>query len=73
MNSAAFSPDGSRIVTASGSVGTKDNTARIWDAETGKELMVLSGHDQGVNSAAFSPEGLRIITASGRGSRDRWP
>ena len=27
VNSAAFSPDGSRIVTASG-----DNTARIWDA-----------------------------------------
>ena len=27
MNSAAFSPDGARIVTAS-----DDNTARIWDA-----------------------------------------
>ena len=40
MNSAAFSPDGSRIVTAS-----DDKTARIWDAATGKEIAVLRGHD----------------------------
>ena len=31
MLSAAFSPDGKRIVTAS-----LDKTARVWDAETGK-------------------------------------
>ena len=36
VESAAFSPDGSRIVTASG-----DNTARIWDAASGKEIAVL--------------------------------
>jgi WD40 repeat protein len=58
-NSAAFSPDGSRIVTASW-----DMTARIWDAATGKEIAVLRGHDDGVNSAAFSPDGSHIVTAS---------
>ena len=31
--SAAFSPDGKRIVTASA-----DNTARLWDAESGKQI-----------------------------------
>ena len=36
---AAFSPDGSRIVTAS-----SDKTARVWDAATGKAIAVLSGH-----------------------------
>ena len=59
MVSAAFSPDGSRIVTAS-----SDNTARVWDAATGKAIVVLSGHEDGVISAAFSPDGSRIVTAS---------
>ena len=59
VNSAAFSPDGSRIVTAS-----EDKTARIWDAATAKEIAVLRGHDDAVMSAAFSPDGSRIVTAS---------
>jgi WD40 repeat protein len=58
VNSAAFSPDGSRIVTASA-----DKTARIWDAGTAKEIAVLR-HDSVVTSAAFSPDGSRIVTAS---------
>jgi WD40 repeat protein len=57
--SAAFSPDGARIVTAS-----YDKTARIWDAATGKEITVLRGHEGYVWSAAFSPDGARIVTAS---------
>jgi WD40 repeat protein len=59
VRSAAFSPDGTRIVTASG-----DKTARIWDAATAKEIIVLRGHDGQVFSAAFSPDGKRIVTAS---------
>jgi WD domain, G-beta repeat len=59
VRSAAFSPDGRRIVTAS-----NDKSARIWDAATGRQLAVLSGHDQAVRTAAFSPDGRRIVTAS---------
>jgi WD40 repeat protein len=36
---AAFSPDGSRIVT-----GSKGDTARLWDVTTGKEILVLRAH-----------------------------
>jgi hypothetical protein len=57
--SAAYSPDSTRIVTAS-----DDKTARIWDARTGAQLAVLSGHGARVNSAAYSPEGTHIVTAS---------
>jgi WD40 repeat protein len=59
VHSAAFSPDGSRIVTAS-----EDKTARIWDAASAREISVLRGHENPVYSAAFSPDGLRIVTAS---------
>ena len=59
MRSAAFSPDGARIVTASG-----DQTARIWDAATRQGVAVLRGHQGDVHSAAFSPDGSRIVTAS---------
>jgi WD40 repeat protein len=59
VRSAAFSPDGSRSVTAAA-----DNTARIWDAASAKEIAVLRGHEENVFSAAFSLDGSRIVTAS---------
>ena len=59
VNSAAYSPDGTHIVTAS-----NDKTARIWDAYSGVELAVLSGHGDHVAFAAYSPDGTRIVTAS---------
>jgi WD40 repeat protein len=59
VSSAAYSPDGKRIVTAS-----EDKTARLWDAETGKAIAVLAGHDGSVAGAAFSPDGKCIVTAS---------
>ena len=59
LNSAQFSPDGKRIVTASG-----DSTAKVWDANTGKELFSLKGHIDRLNSAQFSPDGNRIVTVS---------
>ena len=60
VHSAAFSPDGKRIVSASW-----DHTIRIWDAQTGKQIgNPLEGHADGVFSAAFSPDGKRIVSGS---------
>src|SRR5262249_50574084 len=59
VHSVAFSPGGSRIVTAS-----EDKTARIWDAATAREIAVLRGHEDPVYSAAFSPDGSHLVTAS---------
>ena len=62
MLSAAFSHDGKRIVTAS-----FDNTARLWDAETGKPIReplegheVLCGARRSVSTASASS--LRLMT-----------
>jgi WD40 repeat protein/energy-coupling factor transporter ATP-binding protein EcfA2 len=58
VNSAAFNPDGSRVVTASA-----DKTARIWEAATAREIAVLR-HPGIVFSAAYSSDGALIATAS---------
>jgi WD40 repeat protein len=59
VRSAGYSPDGTRIVTAS-----DDGTARIWNSRTGAELAVLAGHTNRVGSAAYSPDGRYLVTAS---------
>jgi WD40 repeat protein len=60
INTAAFSPDGTRIVTTSA-----DNTARIWDASTGEPVgKPLTGHLGPVFCGVFSPDGRRIVTGS---------
>ena len=36
--------------------------ARIWDAQTGGELIQLLSHTGGVNSADWSPDGKQVVT-----------
>jgi WD40 repeat protein len=36
----------------------------VWDAETGRELLTLNGHESPVESVAFSSNGRRIVTGS---------
>ena len=59
VRSAAFSPDGKLVVTAS-----EDGTARVWDIRTGQSLKELGGPTNFVQSAAFSPDSKLIVTAS---------
>ncbi len=57
--SAAYSPDGKHIVSASG-----DRMVRVWNADGIGEALVLRGHDDGVGTVAYSPDGQRIVSAS---------
>ena len=55
----AWSPDGTKIATASG-----DRTASVWSSSSGSTLLTLTGHSSEVLSAAWSPDGTKIATGS---------
>jgi WD40 repeat protein len=63
----AFSPDGSRIASA-----TWDGSARIWDVATGKTELVLTNPLWYITDVAFSPDGSRILSASPDGTARVW-
>jgi len=66
INTAVFSPDGRKIVTAS-----DDHTIRIWDVASGRLLHTMADSDE-VRSAVFSPDGRKIVTASSDNTARIW-
>lgn len=56
-----------RIVTAGA-----DATARIWDAESGKQLRLLPGHVGEINRAIFSPDGKKVVTIGADATARIW-
>ena len=60
VTSVCFSPDGRYVLT-----GSRDDTARLWVAESGQEVRRFEGHMHKVNSVCFSPDGRYVLTGSG--------
>jgi WD40 repeat protein/energy-coupling factor transporter ATP-binding protein EcfA2 len=58
VNTAVFSPDGTKILTTS-----DDQTAKLWDL-SGKLIAVFNKHKSPVMSAVFSPDGTKILTTA---------
>ncbi|MCI0461972.1 MAG: protein kinase, partial [Gemmataceae bacterium] len=80
INFAAFNPDGTRVVTAGGSL-EGERAAYIWDVSkremVGPESQTKLRHSFDVHWAVFSPDGRRLLTASGpldgtRGEAQVW-
>ena len=81
VNALAVSPDGKLLASASGDMmdkrdlstfreggvvgGMKDNTVRIWEVRTGRELNALRGHELPVGAVAFSDDGRSLTSVSG--------
>ena len=74
LSAIGLSPDGHQLVTAD-----EDNTATLWDVDSGMVLRTLigrarswSGHIFGVTSVAFSPQGKLLLTGCGDDTASLW-
>jgi WD40 repeat protein/serine/threonine protein kinase len=63
----AVSPDGKAVLT-----GSRDHTARLWDAATGQPVGPPLPHTDWVRSVAFSPDGRTLLTGSRDGTAQLW-
>lgn len=62
--SVAWSPDGTKIVSAP--------NPKVWDASTGAKLMALEGQNEGVGSISWWPDGSKILSSSWYGTVVVW-
>ncbi|MBT6495523.1 MAG: WD40 repeat domain-containing protein [Planctomycetaceae bacterium] len=58
VHNAAFSPDGSKILT-----GAESGTVQLWDAMTGAAIGPPLKHRQAVRHVSFSPDGKLVAVA----------
>jgi WD40 repeat protein/tetratricopeptide (TPR) repeat protein len=73
--SVAVAPDGRYIVSGSGGVWANkdwvkiDNTVRLWELATGKEVRRFTGHEYAVSSVAVTPDGKYVVSGIDDGVR----
>jgi len=67
INGVAYSPDGTKIATAS-----RDSTVKLWDADTGALLNTMAGHIGPVQRVAFGADGKQLASAGDDGAVCLW-
>ena len=78
VNSVAFTPDGGRDSAGAASSSARrlrsctDNTVRLWDLESGKEIRSYLELTAMVTSVAVSPDGHWVLAASVEGGVQVW-
>ena len=65
--SVAYAPDDRTAVT-----GSDDQTARLWDIVTAKEIRRFEGHSAAVQSVAISADGRSVLTGSSDSTARLW-
>ena len=65
--SVSISPDGKTLAS-----GSRDNTIKLWDLETGEESRTLVGHNDSVHSVNISPDGRTLASGSADNTIKLW-
>ena len=79
INAITFSPDSRFLISASGGPiksvtgepiagASDDNTIRIWDAQTGREIRKIEAHSLPIFAMAMSPDGKTVASAANYGA-----
>lgn len=66
---AAFSPDGTKVLTT---FGAPVFSAQLWNLQTGQVERNLLGHTAWLLTAVFSPNGQRVVTGAQDGTARLW-
>lgn len=59
VSGVAVTPDGRRLVSASG-----DRKLKVWDLATGQETATLTGHEDWISAMTVTPDGRRAVSAT---------
>src|SRR5438552_12387113 len=66
VESVAFSPNGKVLGVAA------NVAAKLWDVDSGKELLTLKGHKGNITVIAFSPDNKKVATGGSDGTGKLW-
>jgi WD40 repeat protein len=67
VNAVAFSPDGKYILS-----GSSDNTVKLWEVSSGRELRTFRGHEEQINTVGFTTDGKYATSIDSSGSVKLW-
>jgi WD40 repeat protein len=67
VSSVAFAPDGRTALS-----GSADNTIKLWDVATGREIRRFAGHRSLVFSVSFAPDGRTALSGSADKTLKLW-
>src|SRR5262249_31013856 len=67
VRAVAVSPDGKLLAS-----GSADQTVRVWELASGRELFVLEGHPKEITALAFLPDSKTLISADEDSTLKLW-